>query len=89
MYDDPPKKENFVNPYYRSKRTSLFKTDHPELSYKNQGHLMNDERTRNLEEGRQRMYTEWQPPTGKEERMGKKILAEKPRNDGLAFQELE
>jgi hypothetical protein len=50
---------------------------------------MNDERTRNLEEGRQRMYTEWQPPTGKEERMGKKILAEKPRNDGLAFQELE
>ena len=42
-----------------------------------------------LEEGKQRMFTEWQPPTGKEERMGKKILAEKPKNDGTAHQELD
>merc|ERR1712032_1746 len=41
MYDDPPNKENFVSPYYRPKRIPIFKTDHPELSYKNQGHLLN------------------------------------------------
>ena len=83
MYDDPPNKENFVSPYYRTKRTPLFKTDHPELSFKNQGHLMNPDKVRNLSEGRARMYTEWEPPTGKEERFGKKILAEKPKNDGI------
>ena len=44
MYDDPPRQDNYVNPAYRSHRTSVFKVDHPELSYKNGGHLMNDDR---------------------------------------------
>ena len=50
MYDDPPQQENFVNPYYRNHRTPIFKTDHPELSYKNQGHLLNTNRVENLAE---------------------------------------
>ena len=28
MYDDPPKKDNFVDPYFRPRRTVVFKTDH-------------------------------------------------------------
>merc|ERR1712086_228075 len=27
MYDDPPREDNFVNPYYRNHRQPLFKTD--------------------------------------------------------------
>lgn len=50
---------------------------------------MNPDKVRNLSEGRARMYTEWEPPTGKEERFGKKILAEKPKNDGIVHKELE
>ena len=87
MYDDPPKKDNFVNPYYREKRTPVFKTDHPTLSYKNQGHLLNENRVENMEAGRARMYSPWEPPKGGEARLGKKILAERPKNDGHAHQE--
>ena len=87
MYDDPPREDNFVNPYYRSHRTPVFKTDHPTLSYKNEGHLMNPDRDQNLLEGRQRMYQEWEPPTGKEARLGKKILVEKPINDGSSHRD--
>ena len=56
MYDDPPREDNFVNPYYRNHRTPVFKTDHPELSYKNKGHLMHSFRAENLEQGKNRMY---------------------------------
>ena len=82
MYDDPPKDDNFVKPFYRNHRTPILKTDHPEMSYKNQGHLLNDHRVENMEEGRARMYTSWQPPKGGEPRFGKKILADRPVNDG-------
>ena len=44
MYDDPPREDNFVNPYYRSHKTPVFKTDHPEISYKAKGHLLNENR---------------------------------------------
>ena len=87
MYDDPPREDNFVNPHYRSHRTPVFKTDHPELSYKNQGHLLNWNRTENMEAGQARMYSEWEPPMGTEERQGKKIVMNKPVNDGRAHQE--
>ena len=89
MYDDPPKEENFVNPYYRQKRTPIFKTDHPELSYINQGHLLNNEKGSNEVEGRARMYSAWEPPKGGEPRDGKKILVDKPVNDGSAYKELD
>ena len=48
MYDDPPREDNFVNPFYRSHRTPVFKTDHPELSYKNPGHLLREDRAEQM-----------------------------------------
>jgi len=87
MYDDPPQEENYVNPYWRSHRTPVFKTDHPELSHKNVGHLLHPHRVENMESGRARMYSAWEPPAGGEPRDGKKILVERPRNDGVAHQE--
>jgi len=33
MYDDPPKRDNFVDPYFRSHSTPVFKTDHPDGFY--------------------------------------------------------
>ena len=89
MYDDPPKEENYVNPYYRSHRTPTFKVDHPELSYKNQGALMNNNREEFLEAQQARMYTAWEPPKGGEPRDGKKIIVEKPKNDGVVHKELD
>ena len=44
MYDEPPKKDNFVDPFFRSHRTPVFKTDHPSMAFKNQGHLLNPKR---------------------------------------------
>ena len=87
MYDDPPRQENFINPYFRSHRTPVFKTDHPSLSYVNQGHLLNANRTENMQAGKERMYKAWEPPRGGEPTDGKKILAEKPVNDGRAHKE--
>ena len=77
-----------VNPFYRSHRTPVFKTDHPELSYKNQGHLMNNDRVENMELGKARMYTSWEPPAAGERREGKKIIdSNRPKNDGQSFKE--
>ena len=75
MYDDPPKEDNFIDPYYRPKRTVSFKVDHPELSYLPQGHLLHKDRDEFLDRQRARMYTAWEPPKGGEARDGKKILA--------------
>ena len=58
-YDDPPKKDNFVDPFYRAHKQPVFKTDHPTLAFKNQGHLMNTERNKFLEQQRARVYTAW------------------------------
>ena len=85
MYDDPPREDNFVNPYYRSHRTPVFKTDHPELSYKNKGHLLHMDRQEAIQIGKERMYSSWEPPTGNEDRLGKKILKAPAVNDGKAF----
>lgn len=88
MYDDPPTQETSVNPYYRSHKTPVFKTDHCELSYMNQGHLMRNDRVELMEKGQARMYTAWAPPTGGEERDGKKIIDPKrPVNDGKSFKD--
>ena len=89
MYDDPPREDNFVKPYFMQKRVPVFKTDHPELSHKNIGHLLNDEKVENMAAGRARMYTEWEPPKGGEARDGKKILVDRPVNDGKVHKELE
>ena len=35
------------------------------------------------------MYTAWEPPKGGEPRDGKKILVDKPKNDGTAYKELD
>ena len=87
MYDDPPKEDNFVNPYYRNHRQPLFKTDTQDWdqNYLNPGHLMNPNRKEFAAKQQARVYTEWEPPSGHEARDGKKILMEKPRNDGRAF----
>lgn len=77
QYDDPPKKDNFVEPYFRPHRTVVFKTDHPSLAYKNPGHLLNENRQENLDRARARKYTPWEPPTGSEKKDGKKIIVEK------------
>ena len=88
MYDDPPTQETTVNPYYRSHKTPVFKTDHQELSYQNPGHLMRADREKLMEIGQARMYQTWTPPSGGERRDGKKIIDEnRPVNDGKAFKE--
>ena len=78
-----------MDPFFRSHRTKQFKTDHPTLGYQNPGHLLNPGRAKFLDQQRARVYTAWQPPTGGEARDGKKILGERPVNDGRAFQEQE
>lgn len=77
QYDEPPRKDNFVEPYFRPHRTVVFKTDHPTAGYLNPGHLLNDKREENAERAKARMYTAWEPPTGQEARDGKKILVPK------------
>ena len=49
VYDDPPREDNFVNPYYRSHRTPVFKTDTGDGStnYRNPGHLLHWNREEN------------------------------------------
>ena len=89
MYDDPPKEDNFIDPYYMPTRMVTFKVDHPELSYLPQGHLLNRNRDEFIEAQQARMYTAWEPPKGGEARNGKKILVDKPKNDGAAHLELE
>mmetsp|Transcript_32400 Transcript_32400/g.49564 ORF Transcript_32400/g.49564 Transcript_32400/m.49564 type:complete len:189 (+) Transcript_32400:8-574(+) len=86
-YDDPPRDENFVNPHYRSHRTPVFKTDHPTMAYKNPGALDNVNRAENVKGFRDRQYTAWEPPTGDEPRMGKKIIVNQPANDGKVHEE--
>ena len=78
QYDDPPREENFVKPYYMNHRTVTFSTDRPGSSFLNEGHLLNENRAENMEAGRARMYTAWEPPQGHEPRNGKKILVDKP-----------
>jgi hypothetical protein len=39
QYDDPPKKDNFVEPAWRPHKTFMLKTDHAVEAYKNPGHL--------------------------------------------------
>ncbi len=62
MYDDPPKKDNFVEPFYRPHRTVVLKSDHPTLGYLNPGHLLNDEMVQNEGTAKERVYAAWQPP---------------------------
>ena len=50
---------------------------------------MNPQRDLFLEQQRARVYTAWQPPVGGEARQGKKILGERPVNDGKVMQEQE
>ena len=50
---------------------------------------MNPGREAFIETQRARVYTAWMPPTGGEARLGKKILGDRPNNDGKAFQEQE
>ena len=87
MYDDPPKKDNFVDPFFRPRRTVVFKTDHQQKAYMNPGHLQSPGRDKFVADQQARVYTAWQPPTGKEQREGKKILGEKPVNDGIVMKE--
>ena len=77
MYDDTPKKDNFVNPYYRPHKTWVFKTDHATDAYKNPGHSQNIDKEKNDKAARARMFETWDPPSGTKERRGKKILVKK------------
>ena len=47
QYDDPPKKDNFVQPFWRPHRTVVFKTDHHKLGYFNHGHIQNPDKVEN------------------------------------------
>ena len=78
MYDDPPKKQNFVEPYWRPYRTDKFWPEHPTKSYKNPGHLLNDDKPLNDKLARERNFAYWEPPSGRERRRGKKILVDRP-----------
>ena len=81
-------KDNFVDPFFRPRRTKIFKTDHMGMMYKNPGHLMNPDRENFIAQQRARVYTGWEPPVGGESREGKKIIAEnKPVNDGIVMKE--
>ena len=56
----------------------------------NPGHVALGEKADEfLERQRTRSYTAWEPPKGNETRRGKKILGERPKNDGVVDQELE
>ena len=79
MYDDPPREDNFVNPYFRDHKTPVFKTDHPDQSFKVLGEPLTRDRTEQLDYRRERQYEAWSPPSGKESRIGKKILVDKPK----------
>ena len=61
QYDDPPKKENFVQPYWRSHRQIPFKTDHPTLAYKNPGHVQNPHKKIYDINAKKRVYQYWDP----------------------------
>ena len=78
-----------MDPYFRSHRTPVFKTDHPTMAYKNEGHLLNDSRVEFIERQRARASTAWEPPAGGEARKGKKILGTKPVNDGKVMEEFD
>ena len=83
------KRRKFCKSFYRNHRTPVFKTDHPDLSFKNQGHLLNPNKEENMALGKARMYTEWEPPKGGEARDGKKIIVEKPDVAGVVHKELD
>ena len=61
MYDDPPRKENFVQPYFRSHKQYQFKTDHPTQALKNPGHVQNPHKKLFDEIARKRCYDYWDP----------------------------
>ena len=68
----------------------MLKSDHPTLAYMNPGHMaLGKKADAFIEKQKQRSYTAWQPPTGQEQRRGKKILGDRPRNDGIVDQELD
>ena len=72
-----------MDPFFRSHRTPIFKTDHPTLGYMNQGHLMNPKRKEFLDQQRARVYTAWEPPQSNAPREGKKIVdPNRPKNEG-------
>ena len=48
MYDDPPKKDHYVDPFFRPRRTVTYESDHPN-NYKNPGSLANPDRERFIE----------------------------------------
>ena len=78
-----------MDPFFRPRKLVEFKTDHPTMGYKNPGHLLNPGREEFVERQKNRVYSAWEPPRGGEARQGKKILGERPVNDGRAFQEQE
>ena len=53
------------------------------MGYKNPGHLLNAGREEFVDRQRARVYSGWEPPRGGEARQGKKILGERPVNDGV------
>ena len=62
---------------------SIFKSDHPSLAFKNQGHLLNPNRQKFIETQKARVYTAWEPPVSDAPRDGKKIIDQnRPKNDG-------
>ena len=63
VYDEPPTKQNFVQPYYRSHRIQQFKTDHPTLAYKNPGHVQNPHKEVYDKLAKKRVYEYWDPAT--------------------------
>merc|ERR1712156_351696 len=83
MYDDPPKKDNFVDPYFRPRRGPMLKSDHPIKGYLAEGNLLSPNRKKFTAQQRARSYTAWQPPTGTEQRQGKKIVGAQVVNEGL------
>lgn len=79
-----------MEPYFRAHKTPVFKSDHPSLSYKQQGHLLHPKREEFIERQRARVYTQWEPPSAGAPREGKKIVdLNRPKNDGRVEAELD
>ena len=71
------------------KRVPILKSDHPTKGYLAEGNLLSPNRKKFTMQQRARSYTAWQPPTGTEQRQGKKIVGANVVNEGLTHEDLE
>eukprot|EP00824_Muranothrix_gubernata_P009879 TRINITY_DN22623_c0_g1_i2.p1 TRINITY_DN22623_c0_g1~~TRINITY_DN22623_c0_g1_i2.p1 ORF type:complete len:184 (-),score=19.58 TRINITY_DN22623_c0_g1_i2:56-607(-) len=61
-YEEPPKPENFVEPFYTPAKSWILNGDHPQ-GFLNPGDLKNPGKAEYMDMVRSRVYKEWRPET--------------------------